>query len=261
MNKETIHEYVKFYSLESISLATFLGGPIAAAILIRRNFLNVNEDKKALNTLFIGILSTLLLFVGIFSLPESFWDKIPSYIVPGIYTGIIYLIAERMQGQLIRDHKENKGSFFSAWRATGIGLLFTLITTAGIFGYIFAFDTTYDFDAELYDNKIEQFIQNEETSLAVFNQLGYSDDTDLVDEFRSGKILWEQNYELTREMEAIENLPMELVVIVQNLKKYSSLRIEFHDLFIKALSEDTDEYNQKIDQKSNEIDQILNELN
>ncbi|TVQ13910.1 MAG: hypothetical protein EA361_09050 [Bacteroidetes bacterium] len=260
MNQETNSEYVKFYSLESISLATFLGGPIAAAILMRRNFLNVNEDKKALNTLFIGILSTLLLFVGIFSLPESFWDKIPNFILPGIYTGIIFMIAERTQGQMIKEHKESKGSFFSAWKATGIGLLFTLIMLVGIFGYVFAFDTEFDFDAHLYDNKIEQFIQNEEVSVAVFNKFGYLDDEGLLKEFRSGKILWEENFEITREMEAIDNLPMELVEIVEKLQIYSSLRIEFYELFIKAISEQTDEYAYRIDRISNEINQILEEL-
>ena len=260
MNKDTINEYVKFYSLESISLATFLGGPIAAAILIRRNYLNVNEDQKALNTLFIGILSTLLLFTVIFSLPESFWDKIPNFIVPGIYTGIIFMIAERTQGQMIKEHKENNGSFFSAWRATGIGLLFTVIMLVGIFGYVFAFDAGYDFDAQLYDNKIEQFIQNEEVSVAVFNKLGYMDDADLISEFRSGKILWEENHEIAREMKSIDNLPLELVIIVEKLQIYSSLRIEFYDLFIKAISEQTDEYAYRIDRISSEINQILEEL-
>lgn len=50
MNEKTTNEYVKFYSLRSISIATFLGGPIAAGILIRRNFLNQNDDKKAVNS-------------------------------------------------------------------------------------------------------------------------------------------------------------------------------------------------------------------
>jgi len=255
------YEDLKFYSLKSISLATFLGGPIAAAILMRRNFLNLNEDKKALNSLFIGILSTILLFVVIFSIPESVWEKIPNTILPAIYTGIIYLIAERYQGQTLKEHKENNGSFFSVWRATGIGLLFTLIMLIGIFGYVFATDTEYVFDANLYDIKIEQFIRNEEKAIAVFDKFGYSNDDELQREFRSGKILWEENFQITKELKEIENLPLELIDLVGKLQTYSALRIEFYELFIKALSDQTDDYSFEIDRIAMKINQILNELN
>jgi len=261
MNQETLNEELQFYSLKSISIATFFGGPIAAAILMRRNFLNLNEDKKALNTLFIGILSTILLFVVIFSIPETVWDKIPNSILPAIYTGIIYLIAERYQGQTLKEHKENNGNFFSAWRATGIGLLFTLIMFVGIFGYVFATDTEYEFDADLYDIQIERFLRNEEKSLAVFDKFGYSNDEELLREFRSGKKLWEENYQITKDVKEIENLPLELIDLVGKLQTYSTLRIEFYELFIKALSEQTDEYGFEIDQLAMKINQILDELN
>lgn len=261
MNQETLNQDLKYYSLKSISIATFLGGPIAAAILMRRNFLNLNEDKKALNTLFIGILSTILLFVGIFSIPETVWDKIPNSILPAIYTGIIYLIAERYQGQTLKGHKENSGSFFSAWRATGIGFLFTLIMFVGIFGYVFATDTEYEFDANLYDVKIERFIKNEEKAIAVFEKFDYSTDEELLREFRSGKKLWEENYLITKELKEIKNLPPELFAIVGKLQTYSNLRIEFYELFIKAISEQTDKYGIEIDRLAVKIDQILTELN
>lgn len=261
MTQETINEDLKFYSLKSISIATFFGGPIAAAILMRRNFLNLNEDKKALNSLFIGILSTILLFVIIFSIPETVWDKTPNSILPAIYTGIIYLIAERHQGQALKEHKENNGSFFSAWRAAGIGLLFTLIMLIGVFGYIFATDTEYEFDTNLYDFKIDQFLRNEEKALAVFEKIGYSNEERLLREFRKGKILWEENYQITKELKEIDNLPPELIDLVEKLQTYSTLRIEFYELFIKALSEQTDEYGFEIDQIAMKINQILNELN
>ena len=256
-----MNEDLKFYSLKSISIATFFGGPIAAAILMRRNFLNLNEDKKALNSLFIGILSTILIFVGIFSLPETFLEKIPNSILPAIYTGIIYLIAERYQGQALKEHKENSGVFFSSWRATGIGMLFTLIMFMGIFGYLFATDTEYEFDANLFDIKTEQFIRNEEKAIAVFDKLGYSNEEELLGEFRKGKKLWEENHQITRELKEIDHLPPDLIDVVEKLQIYSSLRIEFYELFIKALSEQTDEYGLEIDRIAMKINQVLNELN
>jgi hypothetical protein len=261
MNQETINEDLKFYSIKSISIATFFGGPIAAAILMRRNFLNLNEDQKALNSLFIGIISTILLFAAIFMIPEPVWDKIPGTILPAIYTGIIFLIADRTQGQTLKMHKENKGSFFSAWRATGIGLLFTLLMFVGIFGITFATDTGYEFDARLYDSKIEQFVRNEENALAVFDKFGFSSDEALLREFRSGKLLWAENVQITREIKEIDNLPPELLDIVGKLQTYSGLRVEFYDLFIKALSEQSDEYGFEIDRIAMMINQILSELN
>lgn len=261
MEQETNKEDLKFYSLKSVSIATFIGGPMAAAILIRRNFLNQNEDGKALNTLFIGIITTILLFVFIFSIPETFWDKFPNSIFPAIYTGIVYLIAERTQGRILKEHKENNGGFFSAWKAAGIGLIFTVITVAVVFGYFFLYDTEHDFDATLYDEKIEQFIQNEAASLAVFDKFDYLDENELIIELKSGILLWGENYEITREIQDIDNLPPILLGTIEKLQEYSSLRIEFYNLFIKALSEESDHYTHEIERVANEINRILAELN
>ncbi|MBW6478156.1 MAG: hypothetical protein K0B37_01940 [Bacteroidales bacterium] len=260
MNEKTTNEYVKFYSLRSISIATFLGGPIAAGILIRRNFLNLNDDKKAVNSLFIGILSTILLFVMLFSLPETTIDKIPSSLIPAIYTGLIYLIANKLQGQTLQEHKDSRGEFYSAWRAAGIGLVFSLLIATGVIGYIYASEPDYDFDIATYEHNINLFIDNEAQALIVFDKMGYLEDDELITEFKHGKNLWKQNVVLTSEILALDDLPKELEDLVSKLKTYSELRITFYDLFVRAYTEETYEYGPQIESIALQIERVLNEL-
>ena len=161
MNQETNQEKTfHLYSQRVISIATYFGGPLAAGILARQNFINLGKEQLGKNALIIGILSTILLFVGIFSVPDHIMDKIPNAVIPLVYTGIIYLILEKFQGSELKEHKENNRPFYSAWKATGIGAVCMLILLGGIFGY--AFLSPDDFDTKKYDNGIAKFNKNEE---------------------------------------------------------------------------------------------------
>ena len=103
-----MEENKKLYSQRAIGIATYFGGPLAAGILIRKNFINLNKERQGLNALIIGIISTFILFAGIFSIPENIIDKIPNALIPLVYTGIIYLIVEAIQGKDLKEFKENK---------------------------------------------------------------------------------------------------------------------------------------------------------
>lgn len=128
---------LKLYSQKAIGLATFIGGPIAAGYLIRENYLSLDKPDEGKNALLISIVATVLLFTGIFMIPESIMDKVPNQIIPMIYTGIIYLIVEKIQGELLNKHKENEYAFYSRWNAAGIGLISLVILLSGIFGYLY----------------------------------------------------------------------------------------------------------------------------
>src|SRR5690606_12871197 len=115
------------------------------------------------NSLIIGVISTVILFGGIFMVPENIIDKIPHQLIPLIYTGIIWGIVEWKQGDILKAHKENNNSFFSGWRAAGIGFISLLILGIGIFGYAFL-----SIDNELkekYDAELAQFSINENETL------------------------------------------------------------------------------------------------
>ncbi|MEL7004222.1 MAG: hypothetical protein AAFN93_15995, partial [Bacteroidota bacterium] len=150
----------KLYSQRSIWVATYLGGPLAAGILIRRNFVNLGKEQKGKIALFIGVIATLLLFVGIFSIPEHIIDKVPNFLIPAIYTMIVHLIVQQTQGQDLKQHELNKGEFYSGWKAAGIGIFGLVIILASVFGYsLFA---PQDFDTVRYDEGIVHFNRNEE---------------------------------------------------------------------------------------------------
>ena len=118
----TVSKNTKLYSQRSILTATFLLGPIATGILMRRNFLYLNDYRKASNALWIGILSMLLIIVTLTLIPSTIADKIPSIILPLIYTGITQIIIEKQMGELLRIHKQSKGEFYPVWKIITLSL-------------------------------------------------------------------------------------------------------------------------------------------
>ena len=93
-----MEETKKFYSQRAITIATFFGGPLAAGYLIKKNYEALSEPDIAKRSHIIGITSTIILFGGLYSLPEKIIDNIPNTIIPILYSAVIYLIVEKLQG-------------------------------------------------------------------------------------------------------------------------------------------------------------------
>lgn len=123
-------EKIRLYSQKAITLSAFIGGPLAAGILIRRNSLNLKREKEGRMALAISIAFTILLSAGLISIPEDILDKIPSALIPGLYIGIIYLIVNKIHGPILIRHKEEEGLFYSNWKAAGIGAIALIIMCA-----------------------------------------------------------------------------------------------------------------------------------
>ena len=128
-----MEEKIKLYSQKAIATATILGGPLAAGFLIRRNSLNLGRKGEGLIVLIIAIISTILLFWGILSIPESTIDKIPSLLIPFLNGGIAYLVVELMHGKILKKHKEENNEFYR----TGREVVVALICCAIYFGIYF----------------------------------------------------------------------------------------------------------------------------
>ncbi len=252
----------KLFSQKAIAITTYFGGPAAAGYLVKKNYESYDQSEKGKKAFIIGIISTLLIFAGIFSIPEHIIDKIPNAVIPAIYTGIIYLIVEKIQGQWLKEHKESGGEFYSGRKATGIGAIFMVILLALIMGTAFiAGDLSKpDFDTVTYDKEVAKFIQNENTSLAVFNVINTAEPQYLIKEFSKGIVLWKENKEIINGLNSIENLPTELLEQNKKLLKYCDLRIQHNEIIVKAISEDTDKYVSEIDRIGMEINNILEEL-
>jgi hypothetical protein len=255
---------IKLYSQRAISIATFFGGPIAAGFLARQNFINLGKEDYGKYSLIIGIVSTLLVFAGIFSLPEHILDKIPNILIPTIYTGIIYLIIEKFQGRELSEHKNNNGEFYSAWKAAGVGAICMVILLIGIFSYVYTTTGIIfpngKFD-EQYDNSIAQFNKNEEKALILFSLLENESPEKSINFIDSTGIpTWEENIRILDELDKIKGLYKPLKKQDQILRNYCNLRIESFKLIRKAIQEGTNAYDHQIESIHQKIDLEISKL-
>lgn len=254
----------KLYSQRAISIAAFFGGPMAAGFLVRQNFINIGKDDYGKYSWIIGIVSTILIYLGIFSLPENIIDKIPNVLIPAVYTGIIYLIIEKLQGRELADHKNNNGEFYSAWKAAGIGAICMVILLTGILGYVYSktgvIFPTGKFDVQ-YDNGIAQFNKNEEKALILFTMLendGSERSISFIDSV--GIPTWEENIRILEKLDEIKGLYKPLKEQDQVLRNYCNLRIESYKLIRRALEENTNAYDQQIENINKKIDLEVSKL-
>lgn len=251
---------LKFYSQKAIGIATFFGGPLAAGYLIRENYLSLKKPEEGRKSLIIGIAFTIVLFGGLFMIPESIINKVPSQILPLIYSGIIYLIVERIHGTILNQHKKYKNEFFSNWKAAGVGFLSLLVLSIGIFGYIFLAPEGQEY--EMYNAKFEKFAKNETQTLVFYEHLETKTNYSLIKELDNSVIpKWKKNIEIIKESNKIKNLPSELLDQNKLLLKYSELRLEAFILFKKAIKEDNDKYANELETIHIEINTLLEKLN
>ncbi len=262
LEKENPTTHIKLYSIKSIALGSFIGSPLAAGYLISENFKALNEPEKARNTIIVYIIVTICLFTVLFLIPEEILDKIPSFIIPIIYTVIIGVIVEKQQGAILRAHEENGNELYSGWRAAGIGLVTVVIIIVLVIGYFFISEISNSELYDLYDSKIEQFSKNEEESLIYYDYLDYKNDEELVKYIDDSAIpLWEENIVILKELNIKEGLSSELLDQNEILLNYSETRLEIFQLLRKALSENTDVYDQQLIELYGQIDDQLNSLN
>ncbi|WP_242206692.1 hypothetical protein [Aestuariivivens insulae] len=251
---------IKLYSSKAISGATFLGGPLAAGYLIGENFKALNKPDEGRKSLIFGIITTIILFGGMFMLPEKIIDQIPRQLIPLIYTGIIWGIVEWTQGEPLKAHKEYGNSFFSGWKAAGIGLISLLIVGIGIFGYTYL--STDSEVYEKYNKEFAKFSKNETETLVFYSNLNSGTKHSLLKELDEKTIpRWKENIEIINKTNRFEDLPSELIKQNEVLIKYSELRIQAFELFRKGINEDTDKYIPELKQIHLQIDNELKKLN
>ncbi|MCL6273286.1 hypothetical protein M3P19_04655 [Muricauda sp. 2012CJ35-5] len=253
-------ENIKLYTSKSIWCATFLGGPLAAGYMIGENYKALDKPEEGRNALILGIVVTIALFTIIFMIPEHLMDKIPNQLIPLFYTFIIWGIVEWKQGDVLKAHKENGDTFFSGWRAAGIGFVSLIVLSIGIFGYVFFVmdDTVYD----QYDAEITVFQKNEDDTLVFYDHLETVSNYALIQELENSAIpKWKANIAIIQSTNQWEDLPYELAQQNAILLKYSELRLEAFELFKKAIEEDTYGYSSQLERIHKEIDEQLAKLN
>ena len=120
----------KVFTNKAIYIATFFGGPLAAGFLISKNYKVFGNSNAARNSIFAGLISTIVIYILVFAIPDSILEKMPQSLIPFIYTGIIALLVEKFQGEDIKNFLKANGEKASGWTAAGygaIGLLTTVV--------------------------------------------------------------------------------------------------------------------------------------
>ena len=130
----------KLYSITGMKLAAFLGGPLAFGYLMYRNYKSFGLDREARITLWISIGVSIILFGALLSLPQPVSEKIPNYLLPIILMGIGDALVKRYQkGEIDKAVEDGTAIAWSNWRATGIALVWCLITFLILFICVFPF--------------------------------------------------------------------------------------------------------------------------
>lgn len=254
--EESKENAVKLFSQRAISIATYLGGPLATGILARQNFINLGKQELGKMSLLIGVLSSIFVFGGIFLVPDTILDKIPNALIPLVYTGIAYFVIERYQGAELETHKINNQPFYSAWRATGIGTVCMILLLGIIFGFAYLFPANDE-----YNNGIAVFDKNEKNALLLFSLIDSSSHKKIIDHIDNvGIPAWQHNIQLLDSLDKIKGLDEKYIEQNDLLRQYSKLRLESFKLFRKTFEEDSDKYYQQIEDLDKQIIRVLNKM-
>lgn len=256
-----MEEDKKLFTQKGISIATFLGGPLAAGYLVRQNFRALGKVTEALISIILGILLTAATFIPLFMLPEDIVDKIPNQLIPAIYTLMIYGIVELVQGKDLKRYKEEERQFESNWKATGIGLLWMLVLVGVFAVYIFTSpEMSAEVDSEIH-RKMEQIAINEDKALKIYrmdpNTVSREDLIRVVED--EGIFYWNTNLQLLEEIQHYE-LEESYVRYVRKLMEYTRIRLATYVLIKKSIDEGTNKYNTEIESKNTEIERLLQEI-
>jgi rhomboid protease GluP len=115
-------------------------------------------------------------------------------------------------------------------------------------------------DIAIYDQRMNEFVENESMALEVYKLPEDSPDELILNEIESkGLFYWNENVKLITELEQL-NLPDEIHDRNKVLLEYCDLRIKSYELISKAISEGSDQYWDQLEDYNNQIEKIINDL-
>ncbi len=123
----------KYYTENQIYVATFLGGPIPAGILIYQNLKKLGETRQATTALLVTGLFTVLLFLGIMQIPAPVMERIPSLAFTTLYTVVVFFTYRRFLADRVNSEITEPENRASNWSVAGYTLLGLIINVVIIF--------------------------------------------------------------------------------------------------------------------------------
>lgn len=132
---------VTLHPIKGILVAAFLGTFVGAGVVMAINYARIGKKTAAYATALASVVATVAVLAVIFALPEDL--PIPNlvFIVPQLL--LVYLVAKKLQGQIVEDHADRGGSVASQWPSAGIGLLCLVVVAVGVFATVFLLEESY----------------------------------------------------------------------------------------------------------------------
>ena len=118
----------KLFDVGSVTLASFLGSPLAGVTLMCVNYRRLGQKDKALGIVWLGILITAVGVLAGFIAPKPFSTAIAVGLIAGMRA-----LAQKVQGEAIESHVDRGGSLASRWPAFGVGMAFLVVLGAAVF--------------------------------------------------------------------------------------------------------------------------------
>lgn len=115
-------------------------------------------------------------------------------------------------------------------------------------------------DIVKYEKEMDRFVSMESMALEVYNlPEGTPNETILSEIKERGLYYWNENIKI---IDSFKNLDLPLAIRARNskLKEYCELRIQSYELIYKAIEEDTDNYDNEINEYNQKIETIISEL-
>jgi hypothetical protein len=121
------------YSPSQVGVATFIGGLLAGALLLRGNYRALNDSGGGTRAVLYSLAAIALVWVAVEFLPANF----PSSLIPAVYAGAMHQVAVRLHGGAYAAHVGAGGPKQAWWHAIALGilgLLITLVIAVVVFG-------------------------------------------------------------------------------------------------------------------------------
>lgn len=245
------------YSIRSIGVATFLGGPLAAGVLVRRNFLNMGKPLAAMRALVLGLLAVLAILALIFLLPEPVWEKIPNALLPALYMTVVLVLVQKTQGPALQVYKEQGGPQYPLWRAVGVGLINLVVLLGFLAVMIFVVPAS---EAEQkYGEYLDQFSTNEGQALALYSLPESTTDAQFISFIEDTALpAWHENLILLNKMGELEGLGEDFHREIVRFREYTELRLHSYELLHGFLTNGDMALLEEMDRNNAKIEALIN---
>lgn len=116
-------------------------------------------------------------------------------------------------------------------------------------------------DIGIYETKMKEFVAMESKALEIYNMPENTPNDKILSEIKNKGIYnWTENIKLINSFKELD-LPNEIVMRNKILKEYCELRLKSNELLYKAISENTENYQEKLEDYNKQIEAKINELN